>query len=70
MGLQHGYMEDIIVHPDYQGQGIGKKLVVRLLDEAQAYGLEIVTLTFEEQNATFYAGCGFTVGAGGVWRGN
>ncbi|MFQ6734425.1 GNAT family N-acetyltransferase [Virgibacillus tibetensis] len=21
MGLEHGYMEDIIVHPDYQGQG-------------------------------------------------
>ncbi len=70
MGLQHGYMEDIIVHPDYQGQGIGKKVVVRLLEEADAYGLEIVTLTFEEKNAKFYAGCGFTVGAGGVWRKN
>jgi len=68
MGLQHGYMEDIIVHPDYQGQGIGKKLVARLLEEAKAYGLEIVTLTFEEKNAAFYEGCGFKVGTGGVWR--
>jgi ribosomal protein S18 acetylase RimI-like enzyme len=23
MGLQHGYMEDVIVHPKYQRQGIG-----------------------------------------------
>lgn len=68
MGLQHGYMEDIIVHPEYQGQGIGRKLVVKLLEEAKAYGLEIVTLTFEEKNADFYSACGFTVGAGGVWR--
>ncbi|WP_037288370.1 GNAT family N-acetyltransferase [Saccharibacillus sacchari] len=68
MGLQHGYMEDIIVHPDYQGQGIGKKLVVRLLEEAEAYGLEIVTLTFEEKNAKFYEACGFQLGMGGVWR--
>lgn len=68
IGLQHGYMEDIIVHPDYQGHGIGKKLVVRLLEEAEAYGLEIVTLTFEEKNASFYGACGFQVGIGGVWR--
>ncbi|CAM3989293.1 GNAT family N-acetyltransferase [Saccharibacillus endophyticus] len=68
MGLQHGYMEDVIVHPDYQGQGMGKKLVIRLLEEAEAYGLEIVTLTFEQKNAAFYEGCGFKAGAGGVWH--
>lgn len=68
MGLQHGYMEDIIVRPDYQGQGIGKKLVIRLLKEAEAYGLEIVTLTFEEKNAKFYGASGFKIGTGGVWR--
>ncbi|MDO3412396.1 GNAT family N-acetyltransferase [Saccharibacillus sp. CPCC 101409] len=67
MGLQHGYMEDIIVHPDYQGQGIGKRLVKRLLDEAESYGLEIITLTFEAKNADFYEACGFQVGLGGVW---
>ncbi|OWR32584.1 GNAT family N-acetyltransferase [Saccharibacillus sp. O23] len=68
MGLQHGYMEDIIVHPDYQSQGIGERLVRKLLEEAQAYGLEIVTLTFAERHASFYERCGFHVGSGGVWQ--
>ncbi|WP_206023585.1 GNAT family N-acetyltransferase [Saccharibacillus alkalitolerans] len=68
MGLQHGYMEDIMVHPDYRGRGIGERLVKRLLEEAQAYGLEIVTLTFAERHASFYERCGFRVGSGGVWE--
>lgn len=68
MGLQHGYMEDIMVHPDYQGRGIGERLVKKLLEEAQAYGLEIMTLTFAERHASFYERCGFRVGSGGVWQ--
>ncbi|OWA37512.1 GNAT family N-acetyltransferase [Saccharibacillus sp. O16] len=67
MGLQHGYMEDIMVHPDVQGRGIGERLVKKLLEEAQAYGLEIVTLTFADRHASFYERCGFRVGSGGVW---
>ncbi|SOC44539.1 GNAT family N-acetyltransferase [Ureibacillus acetophenoni] len=68
MGLEHGYMEDIIVHPEYQKKGIGVKLVKELLRESERFGLLIVTVTFEEQNSNFYKTCGFEVGAGGVWQ--
>lgn len=68
MGLQHGYMEDILVHPDFQGQGIGQMLVKRLLEEAEQAGLDIVTLTFEEERTGFYEKCGFKMSGGGVWR--
>ncbi|MFD1735415.1 GNAT family N-acetyltransferase [Bacillus salitolerans] len=68
MGLEHGYMEDIIVHPQYQGQGIGVELVKGLLRESERFGLEIVTVTFEENNTNFYKKCGFTTGSGGVWQ--
>lgn len=68
MGLEHGYMEDIIVHPKYQGQGIGGKLVRELLRESERFGLKIITVTYEEHNRNFYKTCGFTPGAGGVWR--
>jgi len=66
MGIVHGYMEDIIVHPDYQNKGIGTKLVKKLLEESVEYGLSIVTVTFEEKNAKFYKNCGFDIECGGV----
>ena len=52
MGLEHGYMEDIIVHPDYQGRGIGVQLVKELLKEAERFGLEIITVSFDESIQT------------------
>lgn len=52
-GLQHGYMEDIIVHPGCHGQGIGKALVSRLLEEADRTGLGIVTVTYAEAHTSF-----------------
>ena len=68
MGLEHGYMEDIIVHPNYQKQGIGFKLVKKLLHESDRFGLGIVTVTYEEENINFYKTCGFTSGLGGCWK--
>ncbi|MFC0273560.1 GNAT family N-acetyltransferase [Metabacillus herbersteinensis] len=68
MGLEHGYMEDIMVHPKYQGKGIGVKLVKELLRESERFGLGIVTVTYEENKKNFYKKCGFTIGSGGVWQ--
>ena len=68
MGLEHGYMEDIIVHPSYQGQGIGAALVKELLRESERFGLGIVTVSYEQNKTNFYKTCGFTPGSGGVWR--
>jgi ribosomal protein S18 acetylase RimI-like enzyme len=66
MGLEHGYMEDIMVHPEYQKMGIGVELVKELLNESQRFGLGIISVTFEPDNANFYQTCGFTYSAGGV----
>ncbi|MFS0781963.1 GNAT family N-acetyltransferase [Bacillus sp. 1P06AnD] len=68
MGLEHGYMEDIMVHPDYQKQGIGHELVTALLKEAEFFGLGIVTVAYDEHNTHFYRNAGFTPGHGGVWQ--
>ena len=67
-GIEHGYMEDIIVHRNYQGEGIGRALVQKLLKESQKRGISIVTVTFEEKNMPFYMSCGFNPCHGGVWR--
>ncbi|MED3964127.1 GNAT family N-acetyltransferase [Niallia taxi] len=66
MGLEHGYVEDIIVHPSKQKQGIGVKLVKALIEEAKSFGLGILTVSFDEHNANFYKTTGFTVSSGGV----
>ncbi|WP_232698576.1 GNAT family N-acetyltransferase [Brevibacillus daliensis] len=68
MGLEHGYMEDIIVHPDYQKKGIGVELVKELLRESERFGLGIVTVSYEEHNTNFYRTCGFSSSSGGVWQ--
>ena len=51
-------MEDIIVHPDYQNQGVGIALVNKLLEEAERMGLEIVTVTFAAEHTGFYERAG------------
>ncbi|MCE4049640.1 GNAT family N-acetyltransferase [Bacillus sp. Au-Bac7] len=66
MGLEHGYVEDIIVHPSKQKQGIGMELVTALIAEARQFGLGILTVSFDEHNANFYKTSGFTVSSGGV----
>ncbi|WP_346773371.1 GNAT family N-acetyltransferase [Bacillus sp. FJAT-42376] len=69
-GLQHGYMEDLLVHPDYERHGIGGQIVKALLLGSERSGLEIVTLTFRAEHEEFYKCCGFTLCSGGVWRRN
>ena len=66
MGLEHGYMEDIMVAPDYQGKGIGKTIVKALLAEAKKRGMLIITVTFTEENKNFYKKCGFDIGLSGT----
>ncbi|MCG7406126.1 GNAT family N-acetyltransferase [Paenibacillus sp. ACRRX] len=68
MGLQHGDMEDIIVHPEFQKEGIGESLVRKLLQEAERVGLEIITLTYDSKHTSFYTRSGFTPCSGGLWR--
>ncbi|REE67956.1 ribosomal protein S18 acetylase RimI-like enzyme [Paenibacillus taihuensis] len=67
-GLQHGYMEDVIVHPKFQRRGVGQALVRELLLEAERFGLEIVTVTFAPEHTSFYTESGFQPCQGGLWR--
>ncbi|WP_328803718.1 GNAT family N-acetyltransferase [Paenibacillus puerhi] len=67
-GIEHGYLEDVIVHPNYQERGIGNRLVKALLQEAEKQGICIITVTFQDKHKEFYESCGFTACSGGVWR--
>ena len=54
-----GHIEDVAVHPEYQGQGIGKSLVQRLIDVAKKRGCYKMILDCSEELVPFYKKVGF-----------
>lgn len=66
MGLEHGYIEDIIVHPEHQRKGLGKKLIQALIKESRRQKIGILTLSTDEDTAAFYQACGFDLEVSGV----
>lgn len=67
-GIEHGYLEDVMVHPDHQRTGWGMAVVRSLLAEAERQGVSIVTVTYQRKHQAFYERCGFTPCPGGVWE--
>jgi len=60
----HGGVLGIALLPAFRGQGIGKRLILRTLDAARAFGLRRVELTVRENNASaiaLYKKVGFEV---------
>jgi ribosomal-protein-alanine N-acetyltransferase len=63
--LQEAHLTLLAIHPDFQGQGLGKLLLNNLLKSAQQRGLERATLEVGENNQialSLYQKFGFTVG--------
>ena len=59
-GIMTVYAHYMLVHPEYHGTGIGRKLV-RLVAEHYRDYLRIVLITYAKE-AEFYRKCGFTIG--------
>lgn len=60
-GATAAHIEDIVVHPDYQGQGIGKKLILHLIQRCrEKQGVYKILLDCDDKNVLFYQKCGFT----------
>ncbi len=58
-GSYVGHIEDVAVHPDFQGLGIGKSLVRRIQQEARKAGCYKVILNCKDHNVPFYERLGF-----------
>ena len=69
-GAMYWYLQDIIVLPEYQGKGIGKSIVNRLLAyfrSTASPGTKIeVGLTSVKGKEPFYEKLGFSIGATGM----
>jgi len=49
------------IRPDYQGQGLGQKLLYYLEDKAREAGASYISLQARENAVSFYQKCNYTV---------
>ena len=54
------YIQDLMVHPDYQGKGIGTKLMERMIGYLQSKHIYMISVIIEESLKPFYDRFGFT----------
>ncbi|SCB56885.1 ribosomal-protein-alanine N-acetyltransferase [Rhizobium aethiopicum] len=62
------YMSDLWVHPDHQGKGVGRALLLHCCELMAAEGLATARLDTHARNAgaiRLYEHCGFTI----IWHG-
>ena len=58
-GVSDAYIQDLVVLPEYRGQGIGKQLVNALLDRCLSKGMTWIGLISEPGQDGFYSSIGF-----------
>ena len=65
-GISNAFLLDLMVHPDYQRQGIGKEFVQTAIRDMKKDGIRCVQVTFDPELEEFYARCGFHIFKGGI----
>jgi GNAT superfamily N-acetyltransferase len=58
-GVLHAMIYEMIVHPSYQGQGIGSAILEKLVAKCKAAGIREVQLFSAKGKASFYRRYGF-----------
>jgi GNAT superfamily N-acetyltransferase len=64
-GRQHGFIENVVTHPDFQGRGHGRTVIAAALAEAWQRDCHHVLLQSGRADPRvhrFYEGCGFIPG--------
>ena len=67
-GARHAVLIDVIVHPNWQRQGVGKELVAVAVKHIREHNISIIHVDFEPEHKTFYERCGFHTGLGGIYQ--
>jgi GNAT superfamily N-acetyltransferase len=65
-GVRHAVLLDVIVHPTWQRQGMGRQLVKRAIEHIRRHGISIIHVDFTPENRGFYEACGFRIGLAGI----
>ena len=59
-------IRSLIVHPDYQRQGIGLELLRIVIKKIKADRIKTINVLFEPELAAFYSKAGFRIVSGGL----
>lgn len=65
-GVADAYLRDLMVHPDHQRQGLGRRLVTLAIKQVRCDGIRMMNVVFDPRLASFYQGLGFHLVAGGL----
>ena len=65
-GATNAYISTVAVLPDYQGRGVGREMIARLL--AGKDGIQFVLHAGGRDVKGFYVKCGFTEATDMMWR--
>lgn len=55
----HVVIMSVVVHPDYQGQGLAKRLMLEFIERMRALNKASIHLMCKERHVALYAGFGF-----------
>ena len=58
-GVTDAYIQDLMVHPDYQGKGLGTELMNQMITYLKENRIYIISVVFEESLKPFYDRFGF-----------
>lgn len=58
-GLTDAYIQDLMVHPSFQGRGIGTQLMNRMIDYLSCKQIYMISVVYDESLQSFYKKFGF-----------
>ncbi len=58
-GVSDGYIQDLVILPEYRKKGVGKKLTKSLIDYCKSKGITWIALISEPNQENFYKKIGF-----------
>lgn len=58
-GVTDVYIQDLMVHPDFQGKGLGSELMNKMIDYLKKADIYMISVLYDEDLKDFYSRFGF-----------
>lgn len=65
-GVDDALVRSLVVHPEYQGRGIGLELIRIVVERLKANQIKTINVLFETELTAFYSKAGFRIVSGGL----